>query len=78
MFIRQIVWVVLGTFLAVLLSRIDYHRYKKFMLPAIIGTFAMLIFVLALRDTRLGADRTILFGSVQPSELAKVSYRFCT
>jgi cell division protein FtsW len=71
MFIRQIVWVVLGTFLAVLLSRIDYHKYEKFLLPIIFATFAMLIFVLALRDTRLGADRTILFGSVQPSELAK-------
>jgi cell division protein FtsW len=71
MFIRQIVWVVLGTFLAVLLSRIDYHRYEKFLLPIIFVTFAMLIFVLALRDTRLGADRTILFGSIQPSELAK-------
>jgi cell division protein FtsW len=71
MFIRQIVWVVLGTFLAVLLSRIDYHKYEKFLLPIIFVTFAMLIFVLALRDTRLGADRTILFGSVQPSELAK-------
>jgi cell division protein FtsW len=71
MFIRQIVWVILGTFLAVLLSRIDYHRYEKFLLPIIFITFAMLIFVLALRDTRLGADRTILFGSIQPSELAK-------
>lgn len=71
MFIRQIVWVVLGTFLAVLLSRIDYHKYEKFLLPLIFATFAMLIFVLALRDTRLGADRTLLFGSIQPSELAK-------
>ncbi|NMB59878.1 MAG: FtsW/RodA/SpoVE family cell cycle protein [Chloroflexi bacterium] len=72
MFIRQIVWVILGTFLLVLLSRIDYHRYSKLMLPAMIGTYALLIVVLVLRDTRLGADRTILFGSVQPSELAKV------
>ncbi len=72
MFIRQIVWVILGTFMLVLLSRIDYHRYNKLMLPAMIGTYALLIVVLVMRDTRLGADRTILFGSVQPSELAKV------
>jgi cell division protein FtsW len=72
MFIRQIVWVILGTFMLVLLSRIDYHRYNKLMLPAMIGTYGLLIVVLVLRDTRLGADRTILFGSVQPSELAKV------
>ncbi len=72
MFIRQVVWVVLGTFMAVLLSRIDYHRYSKLMLPALIFTTGLLIVVLVLRDTRLGADRTILFGSIQPSELAKV------
>lgn len=72
MFIRQIVWVILGTFMAVLMSRIDYHRYSKLMLPAIVVTYGLLLTVLILRDTRLGADRTILFGSVQPSELAKV------
>lgn len=72
MFIRQVVWVVLGTFAAVLLSRIDYHRYNKLMLPAMVITYGLLISVLVLRDTRLGADRTILFGSVQPSEMAKV------
>ncbi len=72
MFIRQIVWVILGTFMAVLMSRIDYHRYNKLMLPAMAVTYGLLLTVLVLRDTRLGADRTILFGSVQPSELAKV------
>jgi cell division protein FtsW len=72
MFIRQIVWVILGTFMLVLLSRVDYHRYNKLMLPAMLGTYGLLIIVLVMRDTRLGADRTILFGSVQPSELAKV------
>lgn len=72
MFIRQIVWVILGTFMAVLMSRIDYHRYSKLMLPAMVVTYGLLLTVLVLRDTRLGADRTILFGSVQPSELAKV------
>lgn len=73
MFIRQIVWVILGTFMAVLMSRIDYHRYNKLMLPAMAVTYGLLLTVLILRDTRLGADRTILFGSVQPSELAKVT-----
>ena len=72
MFIRQIVWVILGTFMAVLLSRIDYHRFSKLMLPVMIGTIGLLIVVLILRDTRLGAVRTILSGSIQPSELAKV------
>ncbi|NLF51709.1 MAG: cell division protein FtsW [Leptolinea sp.] len=72
MFIRQIVWVILGTFMAVLLSRIDYHRFSKLMLPIMLGTIGLLIVVLVLRDTRLGAVRTILSGSIQPSELAKV------
>jgi cell division protein FtsW len=72
MFIRQIVWVILGTFLAVLLSRINYHRYEKLLLPIILLTYALLIIVLALQNARLGAVRTILEGSIQPSELAKV------
>ncbi len=72
MFIRQIVWVILGTFMAVLMSRIDYHRYTKLMMPAMLVTIGLLVVVLVLRDTRLGAVRTILSGSIQPSELAKV------
>lgn len=72
MFIRQILWLALGVVLAYLCSRIDYHTWRRIILTIMLGTIAMLIIVLAVSDNRFGAIRTILGGSIQPSELAKV------
>lgn len=72
MFIRQILWLALGLTLAYVCSRIDYHTWRKIILPIMLLTAAMLIIVLAVSDNRFGAIRTILGGSIQPSELAKV------
>ncbi len=72
MFNRQVLWVVIGSILAYIVSRIDYHLWRKLVVPAMIGTIILLGLVLFLNDPRLGAVRTILNGSIQPSELAKV------
>ena len=72
MFIRQVLWLALGVVLAYLCSRIDYHTWRRIILAIMLGTIAMLIVVLAVSDSRFGAIRTILGGSIQPSELAKV------
>lgn len=72
MFIRQVLWLALGVALAYLCSRIDYHTWRRIILPIMLGTIAMLVIVLAVSDNRFGAIRTILGGSIQPSELAKV------
>ena len=72
MFIRQIWWLALGLALAYVCSRIDYHSWRKLVLPVMLVTIAMLVVVLAVSDNRFGAIRTILGGSIQPSELAKV------
>ena len=72
MFNRQVLWVVIGSILAYIVSRIDYHLWRKLVVPAMIGTIILLGLVLFLNDPRLGAVRTILNGSNQPSELAKV------
>lgn len=72
MVIRQIVWVFVGGTVAFATSRIDYHKYQKLTVLMMVGTILSLFVVLALKDTRLGADRTLLFGSIQPSELAKL------
>lgn len=72
MFIRQILWLALGVVLAYLCSRIDYHTWRRIILAIMLGTIAMLVIVLAVSDNRFGAIRTILGGSIQPSELAKV------
>lgn len=72
MFIRQILWLALGLFLAYVCSRIDYHTWRKIVLPVMMVTIGMLVVVLAVSESRFGAIRTILGGSIQPSELAKV------
>jgi len=72
MFIRQIIWLALGISLAYICSRIDYHSWRSLVLPVMLATIALLVIVLLVSDERLGAIRTILGGSIQPSELAKV------
>jgi cell division protein FtsW len=72
MLVRQIVWVFVGITVAFAASRFDYHRYQKLTILMMVATIASLIFVLVLGNTQLGANRTILFGSIQPSELAKM------
>jgi cell division protein FtsW len=72
MAIRQIVWVFVGGTVAFAASRVDYHRYQRLTILMMAATIISLIFVLALGNTQLGANRTILLGSIQPSELAKL------
>ncbi len=72
MFYRQILWLVLGLLLAYLFSRIDYHLWRSLILPIMLGTILLLAAVLFFNQVRLGAVRTMLGGSVQPSEMAKL------
>ena len=72
MFVRQILWLALGIALAYVCSRIDYHTWRRIILPIMLVTIGLLVIVLAVSDNRFGAIRTILGGSIQPSELAKV------
>ncbi|GAB4501377.1 MAG: putative lipid II flippase FtsW [Anaerolineales bacterium] len=72
MFLRQLLWLAIGVVTAYILSRVDYHHWRALIVPAMLGTIALLVAVLAINEIRLGAARTFLSGSVQPSELAKV------
>jgi len=72
MFYRQVLWMAMGILAAVLLSRLDYHNWRKLAVPVMLFTIVLLSLVLFINDKRLGAVRTILGGSIQPSELAKV------
>lgn len=72
MLIRQIVWVFIGGTVAFGASRLDYHKYQKLTVLMMAATIAGLVAVLILGNTQLGANRTIILGSVQPSELAKL------
>jgi cell division protein FtsW len=70
---KQFGYAILGLLVAATLSFIDYHLYERFLLPLMAVTFLLLIAVLVIGDARFGAVRTILNGSIQPSELGKLS-----
>lgn len=72
MFNRQLMWLGVGVTAAFVLSLLDYHNWRKMVLPAMLGTIGLLVTVLIVNEIRLGASRTLLNGSYQPSELAKL------
>ena len=72
MFLRQVRWLGLGILAAFVLSLFDYHIWRKLVVFAMLFTIALLVAVLFINEVRLGAARTLLDGSYQPSELAKL------
>jgi len=72
MFNRQVTWLGLGVALALILSLFDYHHWRKMVLIAMLATIGLLVTVLIVNESRLGASRTLVNGSYQPSELAKL------
>jgi cell division protein FtsW len=72
MFNRQVRWLGLGILCAFLLSRLDYHHWRRLVVFAMLGTISLLVAVLVVNEIRLGASRTLYEGSYQPSELAKL------
>ena len=72
MFNRQVKWLGLGILCAILLSRLDYHNWRRLVVFAMLGTICLLVAVLIVNEIRLGASRTLYNGSYQPSELAKL------
>ncbi|UCH60180.1 MAG: FtsW/RodA/SpoVE family cell cycle protein, partial [Anaerolineales bacterium] len=71
-FVRQLLWLLLAVAVAVLLAFLDYHIWIRLAVPAMGITILMLVAVLIVGDVRNNAVRTLLSGSVQPSELAKI------
>lgn len=72
MFNRQLRWLALGGLTAFALSFFDYHHWRRMALPAMLATIGLLVTVLVVNEIRLGASRTLINGSYQPSELAKL------
>lgn len=69
---RQILWVLLGLFTGVIASFIDYHHYRKILVPLGLGTLALLLAVLIVNESRGNeVTRMLIGGSIQPSEMAK-------
>jgi len=74
-FKRQVLFIVLGTSLAIFLSRLDYDIFRRRIVALMGGTLLLLVlvYVPGIRHTANGASRWIdlrLF-TFQPSELAK-------
>lgn len=72
MFNRQVKWLGVGILAAFVLSFFDYHKWRRMVLLAMLGTIGLLVTVLVVNEIRLGASRTLINGSYQPSELAKL------
>jgi len=72
MFSRQMRWLGIGIVAAFALSFFDYHKWRRTVLVVMLGTIGLLITVLIVNEIRLGASRTLINGSYQPSELAKL------
>ena len=69
---RQLMFMAAGVVGAVILAFVDYHYYRRLIVPAMIGTIGLLVVVLLVNEVRNGAVRTLWGGSIQPSELAKL------
>ncbi|HRJ74841.1 MAG TPA: FtsW/RodA/SpoVE family cell cycle protein [Anaerolineales bacterium] len=72
MFNRQLMWLGLGSTIALFLAFFDYHHWRRLIVPAMAFTILMLLTVLVMSEIRFNARRAIFAGSVQPSELAKL------
>lgn len=77
-FVRdQVKWLVLGFISFGVLSNVPYITWRKFAVPAILGTMALLmaVFIPGLGVHALGAHRWLNFRVfiLQPAELAKLS-----
>jgi cell division protein FtsW len=71
--VRQGVWAVLGLVLMTLLARIEYHRWQRFSILIMAFTLLLLGAVLVVGKDTFGSQRWLLQGSIQPSELCKLT-----
>jgi rod shape determining protein RodA len=74
MHMHQMYWIMLGTILMLVISRVDYHRIMEQAPLLYLVAMVALVAVLAMGHTRFGAKRwlPILGGFLQVSELVKL------
>ncbi len=70
---RHLVFLAVGVLTLLVTSRLDYHVWRRFSVPAMAGTLLLLVAVLPLGQTVFGARRWFSVGPVQmqPSEIMK-------
>jgi cell division protein FtsW len=69
---KQLRMLLPGLLGAFILANIDYHKYKKIIVPAMGLLLVLLVLVLIIGHTGNGPARGIFSGSVQPSEFTKL------
>ncbi|HTP09140.1 MAG TPA: putative peptidoglycan glycosyltransferase FtsW [Anaerolineae bacterium] len=69
---RQVVFLGIGVVAMLLLSRSDYMSWRRWSVLLMGGALILLVIVLVFGSERYGAQRTLLQGSVQPSEIIKL------
>ena len=70
---RQLLFAIVGGAGAVIAFFLDYRRLRKLVIPLVALTLLALFLVgFVIGEARLGARRSLLQGSIQPSELAKL------
>jgi len=72
-FHRQMIWMGLGVVVMIVLARIDYRLWQRWAILIMAVTLLMLGLVALTGNEKFGATRWLWNGSIQPSELAKVS-----
>lgn len=74
-FRHQAVWAVIGGVALLITSRVDYHFWRRWALPGMAVTLALMALVLVKGHTVYGAQRWLRlpFFSFQPSELTKLA-----
>ncbi len=71
-FLFQLLWIILGIVGAFIMAQIPYTAWQRLAIPMMLVALAGLVTVLFYGELILGARRTF-FGSVQPSEFAKLA-----
>lgn len=72
MFNRQLLWLAVGLGVAVALTIMNYHIWQKIVVPLMALNVLALVMVLFFSPIINNAARTIIGGSGQPSEAAKI------
>jgi cell division protein FtsW len=72
-FLNQLRWVVVGIMGAVFFMYVDYRRWKKWVVVMVVIMMILLVAVVLFGEMRFNSRRTLLNGSIQPSELAKLA-----
>ncbi len=70
--VRQALFLALGVVMMFVLSRTDYRGWRRWSVWLMAGALVLLVIVLLNGKELYGAQRTLLGGSVQPSEIAKL------